>query len=44
MMQLIKSGADPSTPFAPPFLKDGKVIVSHVANILFYLPEAGAGA
>ncbi len=25
------------TPFAPPFLKDGDIIVSHVANILHYL-------
>jgi glutathione S-transferase len=28
---------DPYPPFAPPFLKDGDLIVSHVANILFYL-------
>ena len=29
-------------PFAPPFLKDGEVVVSHVANILAYLaPKLG---
>ena len=29
-------------PFAPPFLKDGELVVSHVANILFYLgPKLG---
>jgi Glutathione S-transferase, C-terminal domain. len=29
-------------PFAPPFLKDGEIIVSHVANILHYLaPKLG---
>jgi glutathione S-transferase len=29
-------------PFAPPFLKDGEVVVSHVANILQYLgPKLG---
>ena len=27
----------PYPPFAPPFLKDGDLIVPHVANILFYL-------
>jgi glutathione S-transferase len=42
MMQFIKSGTEPNAPFAPPFLKDGKLIVSHVANILFYLgPKLG---
>lgn len=42
MIELIKSGTDPSTPFAPPFLKDGKLIVSHVANMLFYIgPKLG---
>ena len=25
------------SPFAPPFLKAGKLVISHVANILFYL-------
>jgi glutathione S-transferase len=29
-------------PFAPPFLRDGPIVVSHVANILFYLgPKLG---
>jgi glutathione S-transferase len=29
-------------PFAPPFLKDGNLLISHVANILFYLgPRLG---
>jgi glutathione S-transferase len=32
----------PLAPFAPPFLRDGEVLVSHVANILFYLgPKLG---
>jgi glutathione S-transferase len=32
----------PFTPFAPPFLRDGDVVVSHVANILYYLgPKIG---
>ena len=35
-------GGAPQTPFAPPFLRDGKVVVSHVANILQYLgPKLG---
>jgi glutathione S-transferase len=29
--------AKPFTPFAPPFLRDGDIVVSHVANILNYL-------
>jgi glutathione S-transferase len=34
--------AAPFTPFAPPFLRDGEIIVSHVANILEYLgPKLG---
>lgn len=37
MMKLLKSKSAPYIPFAPPFLKDGDLIVSHVANILFYL-------
>lgn len=42
MMALLKSDAEPCIPFAPPFLKDGAQIVSHVANILFYLgPKLG---
>ncbi|HXE26612.1 MAG TPA: glutathione S-transferase [Roseiarcus sp.] len=35
-------GGAPQTPFAPPFLRDGDVVVSHVANILDYLgPKLG---
>ena len=37
MMALIKSTSEPHIPFTPPFLKDGDLVVSHVANILFYL-------
>ena len=39
---LADGAAAPFTPFAPPFLRDGEVLVSHVANILFYLgPKLG---
>jgi glutathione S-transferase len=42
---LMKAMSDPGLafpPFAPPFLKDGQVVVSHVANILAYLaPRLG---
>jgi glutathione S-transferase len=42
MMRLIKSTSEAHIPFAPPFLRDGDQIVSHVANILFYLaPKLG---
>ena len=35
-------GGAPQTPFAPPFLRDGDLVVSHVANILHYLgPKLG---
>jgi glutathione S-transferase len=35
-------GGAPQTPFAPPFLRDGEIVVSHVANILHYLgPKLG---
>ncbi|EJN02198.1 glutathione S-transferase [Phyllobacterium sp. YR531] len=37
MMKILKSRTEPQLPFAPPFLKDGNLILSHVANILFYL-------
>jgi glutathione S-transferase len=43
MMEFLKGthGHD-QMPFAPPFLKDGSLVVSHVANILFYLgPKLG---
>jgi glutathione S-transferase len=35
MMAMLEDEARP--PFAPPFLRDGDVVVSHVANILDYL-------
>jgi glutathione S-transferase len=42
LMAMLDGGAVPTTPFAPPFLRDGEVIVSHVANILHYLaPRLG---
>ena len=42
MMAMLNGAAAPSTPFAPPFLRDGAVVVSHVANILVYLgPKLG---
>jgi glutathione S-transferase len=42
MMSMLEGGAAPLTPFAPPFLRDGAVVVSHVANILHYLgPKLG---
>ena len=42
MLELLDHGLMSSTPFAPPFLTDGSMIVSHVANILFYLgPKIG---
>ncbi|CAN7298330.1 glutathione S-transferase [Rhizobium sp. LjRoot254] len=42
MIKLMKSTSEPHIPLAPPFLKDGDLIISHVANILFYLgPKLG---
>jgi glutathione S-transferase len=43
MMDYLKgSHGYPDLPFAPPFLKDGEIVVSHVANILHYLsPKLG---
>jgi glutathione S-transferase len=42
MMALIGSKTEAHIPFAPPFLKDGALIVPHVANILLYLgPKLG---
>ncbi len=42
LMAMLDGAAAPQTPFAPPFLRDGEVIVSHVANILHYLgPKIG---
>ena len=41
LMAMLEGGA-PQTPFAPPFLRDGEIVVSHVANILNYLgPKLG---
>ena len=34
---MLEGRAAPFTPFAPPFLRDGEMLVSHVANILLYL-------
>ena len=42
MLSMLQSKTEPYIPFAPPFLKDGDIIVSHVANILMYLgPKLG---
>ncbi len=39
---MLEGGAAPQAPFAPPFLRDGDVVVSHVANVLLYLePRLG---
>ena len=39
---MLNGGAARLTPFAPPFLRDGDLVVSHVANILHYLgPKFG---
>jgi glutathione S-transferase len=37
MMAMMDSGRDKHPPFAPPFLKAGKLVIAQVANILFYL-------
>ncbi len=42
LVKMLKGGDGALTPFAPPFLKDGEIIVSHVANVLAYLaPRLG---
>ena len=48
MLRMMEEGATP--PFAPPFLKAGKLVIGQTANILFYLgarhglaPKAEAG-
>src|SRR5207253_2759952 len=39
---MLEGQAAPQTPFAPPFLRDGDLVVPHVANILHYLaPKIG---
>jgi glutathione S-transferase len=37
MMKIIDDRRSPRPPFAPPFLKAGKLVVAQTANILFYL-------
>jgi glutathione S-transferase len=37
MMTMMAGGRDKHPPFAPPFLKAGKLVIAQVANILFYL-------
>ncbi|MBO9097036.1 MULTISPECIES: glutathione S-transferase [unclassified Rhizobium] len=42
MLEIMKREKRPLIPFSPPFLKDGELFVSHVANILLYLgPKLG---
>jgi glutathione S-transferase len=42
LMAMLEGEARGRAPFAPPFLRDGDVVVSHVANILNYLgPKLG---
>lgn len=42
MMAVLGSRSEPHPPFAPPFLKDGDLIVPQTANILLYLgPKLG---
>jgi glutathione S-transferase len=42
MMEVLEHHHGPARPFAPPFLQDGDLIVSQVANILHYLaPKLG---
>src|SRR5262245_28894523 len=37
MMRFIEGGRSARPPFAPPFLKAGKLVIGQTANILFYL-------
>ena len=37
MLAMMQGGRDKHPPFAPPFLKSGKLVIAQVANILFYL-------
>ncbi len=42
MTKVLRSHTEPQLPFAPPFLRDGELIVPQVANILMYLgPKLG---
>ena len=50
MMAMMEADAGATPPFAPPFLKAGKLTIGQTANILFYLgarhglaPKAEAG-
>jgi glutathione S-transferase len=45
LLRLLESKTEPHIPFAPPFLKDGDLIIPQVANILLYLgPKLGLAA
>jgi len=37
MLAMMKAERDKHPPFAPPFLKSGKLVIAQVANVLFYL-------
>jgi glutathione S-transferase len=37
MLAMVEGARDKHPPFAPPFLKAGKLVIAQVANILFYL-------
>jgi len=37
MLAMMKGEGEKRPPFAPPFLKSGKLVIAQVANILFYL-------
>jgi glutathione S-transferase len=37
MMAMMKGQGEKRPPFAPPFLKSGRLVIAQVANILFYL-------
>ncbi len=37
MLKIIESKKEDTPPFAPPFLKAGKLVIAQTANILFYL-------
>ncbi len=42
MLSIMRSESEAHIPFAPPFLRDGDLIIPHVANILLYLgPKLG---
>lgn len=39
LMRFLKNASEAEPPFAPPFLKSGKLIIAQTANILFYLGQ-----